>query len=89
MSYECAYCGKRTAAGYQVTRRGLAKRKGGVGKKITGRSKRKFRPNLQTVRAVVDGSPKRIKICAKCIKKGRLTKPLVRPKPQVLTPAAV
>ena len=89
MAYECFYCGKRTTAGYQVTRRGLAKKKGGVGKKITGRSKRKFRPNLQTVRALVEGTPKRVKICAKCIKKGRLVKPPARPKIQVLTPAAV
>jgi large subunit ribosomal protein L28 len=89
MSYECAYCGKKTASGYQITRRGLAKKKGGVGKKITGRTKRKFRPNLQRVRAIIDGRRLRVKICAKCLKKGRVTKPPVRLKMPAATPAAV
>ena len=88
MSFECAYCGKRTGFGYQVTRRGLAKAKGGVGKKITGRSKRTFRPNVQRVRAEVGGTRLRVKVCAKCLKKGVVTKPPVRLKPDIASPAA-
>ena len=42
--------------GFQYTYRGLAKYKGGVGVKVTGKTKRKFRPNLQRVRAVVGGN---------------------------------
>ncbi len=78
MAFECDFCAKRTSSGFQITRRGLAKKKGGVGKKVTGRSKRKFRPNLQRIRAVVDGRVRRVKVCAKCLKKGVVTKPLKR-----------
>jgi large subunit ribosomal protein L28 len=74
----CEYCGKRTEVGNQIVRRGLAKAKGGVGRKITGRNKRKFHPNLQQVRALVKGTVRRVKICTRCIKAGRLKKPLRR-----------
>ena len=75
MAKVCYFCGKKTVAGRSIARRGLAKKKGGVGRRITGVSKRRFIPNLQTVRAVVDGTPRRIKVCAKCIKAGKLVKP--------------
>ncbi|MBI4586622.1 MAG: 50S ribosomal protein L28 [Planctomycetes bacterium] len=78
MSRRCEYCGKKTEIGYQITRRGLAKAKGGVGRKVTGRTKRKFHPNLQQVRAVVDGTVRRVNICTRCIKSGKLKKPLRR-----------
>jgi large subunit ribosomal protein L28 len=76
MPRECAICGKRVQSGWQCTYRGLAKYKGGVGRKITGRSKRKFRPNLQRVRATVDGSATRLKVCTRCIKSGKVQKPV-------------
>jgi large subunit ribosomal protein L28 len=47
MSRVCQITGRRTSSGRQYTRRGLAKRKGGIGKKTTGITKRKFRVNLQ------------------------------------------
>ncbi|MDP8246561.1 MAG: 50S ribosomal protein L28 [Candidatus Tritonobacter lacicola] len=75
MAKVCYFCGKKPVAGRSIARRGLAKKKGGVGRRITGVSKRRFLPNLQTVRAVVDGTPRRIKVCAKCIKAGKLVKP--------------
>jgi large subunit ribosomal protein L28 len=50
MSRVCQITGKRTAAGRQYTRRGLAKRKGGIGKKTTGISPRTFQVNLQRKR---------------------------------------
>src|SRR5881397_933325 len=78
MSRRCEYCGKKTEVGYQIVRRGLAKAKGGVGKKVTGRTKRKFHPNLQRVRAVINGTVRRVRICTRCIKAGRLRKPLRR-----------
>ncbi len=71
----CDMCGKSTSAGRQYARRGRAKRLGGVGIKITGVTKRTFSPNLQRVWAVVNGAPKRIRICAKCLKSGKVTKP--------------
>ena len=62
MSRVCVICGKKTEVGNQIERRGLAKWKGGVGRKITGKTKRKFKPNLQRVKANVDGTIKRIKV---------------------------
>ncbi|MGQ0613804.1 MAG: 50S ribosomal protein L28 [Planctomycetaceae bacterium] len=74
MPYVCAISGKRTTIGKQYTRRGLAKSKGGVGKKITGKTRRTFKPNLQKVRAMVGGRVIRIKVAAKYIRRGMVQK---------------
>jgi large subunit ribosomal protein L28 len=76
MPRECSICGKRVERGYQYTYRGLAKYKGGVGVKVTGKTKRKFRPNLQRVRAVVAGNVSRVRVCTRCLKSGKVVKPL-------------
>ncbi|HUW84154.1 MAG TPA: 50S ribosomal protein L28 [Phycisphaerae bacterium] len=78
MSRQCYFTGRKTRAGGSTTRRGKAKYLGGVGRKITGRSKRKFKPNIQKVRAVVDGRICRIRVSAKAIKMGLIIKPLKR-----------
>lgn len=75
MARVCEICGKRTRTGNQITRRGLAKAKGGVGRRVTGRSKRKFKPNIQKVRAQVGGNVKRVRACTRCLKAGKITKP--------------
>lgn len=75
MSRVCHFTGKRTIAGNSISRRGKAKRHGGVGKKVTGVTKRKFKPNIQKVRAVVDGKICRIRVSAKAIKMGLIVKP--------------
>lgn len=74
MSRICAICGKRPTAGRKMKRRGLAKIKGGVGRRITGVTKRRFMPNLQTVRALIKGNPRRILICTGCLKAGKVVK---------------
>jgi len=74
----CAITGKRTQAGRSISRRGKAKRAGGVGKKVTGKVKRKFKANIQRVRAVVDGKVTRVKVSAKAISRNMVTKPLKR-----------
>jgi large subunit ribosomal protein L28 len=53
MAHECEVCGRGTQVGNQITRRGLAKAKGGVGKKITGKSKRKYKVNIQKIRVML------------------------------------
>jgi len=78
MPRACEFCGKSTQVGFQYTRRGLAKYKGGVGRKVTGRTKRQFRPNLQRVRGFVDGVLRRVRICSRCMKSGKLKKPVRR-----------
>lgn len=70
----CALCGKDALTGKVVTRKGLAKKKGGTGSKITRWSKRKFLPNLQKMRILVNHHPKRVYLCTKCIKKGGFLK---------------
>ena len=75
MSRVCFFTGKRTKSGNSITRRGKAKYLGGVGRKITGINKRKFKPNIQTVRAVIDGSVVRVRASAKAIRMGLVTKP--------------
>ena len=47
MSRVCQITGKKTTTGNKYARRGLAKAKGGVGKKTTGITKRQFKVNLQ------------------------------------------
>ncbi len=78
MSRVCFYTGKHTSAGRSITRRGKAKYLGGVGRKITGITKRKFKPNVHRVRAVVDGQIVRIKVSTKAIRSGMVVKPLRR-----------
>lgn len=74
MSRICAICGKKPHAGRSITRRGLAKKKGGVGRKITGITKRVFLPNLQSVKARINGTVKTIRLCAKCLKARKVQK---------------
>ena len=50
MGMQCDVCGKKPVVGNQKTYRGKAKYLGGVGKKITGTSRRTFNPNLQRIR---------------------------------------
>lgn len=78
MSRVCHFLGKRTTTGNTIARRGKAKYLGGVGVKTTGITKRKFKPNIQKVRAVIDGKPCRIKVSTKAIKMGLVVKPLRR-----------
>lgn len=78
MPRECHFTGVRTQTGNKLRYRGRAKYLGGIGKKVTSCTKRTFKPNLQTVSAVIDGKPKRIKVAAKAIRQGMVVKPLKR-----------
>ncbi|MBN1522551.1 MAG: 50S ribosomal protein L28 [Candidatus Aureabacteria bacterium] len=74
MAKKCEICGKTPLTGRSISRRGLAKKKGGVGKKITGITKRRFLPNMQTITVVAGGKKKRMKVCTSCIKAGKVNK---------------
>lgn len=74
MANECAICGKKTSFGVKYARRGAAKSKGGSGAKISGKTGRAFKPNLQTVRADVNGTAKRISVCTSCLSAGKVKK---------------
>jgi len=75
MPRKCAFTGKKTRAGRRYSRRGKAKYLGGVGRKVTSKTKRTFKPNLQKVRAVVDGKIVRVRASTKAIRDGLITKP--------------
>jgi len=61
MAWKCNVCGKRPLVGNRVSH-------------ANNKSKRRTLPNLQKVRAIVDGSPKRVLACTRCIKAGKVVK---------------
>ena len=62
MSQRCDVCGKAKLFGNNVSHANNA-------------TKRVWFPNLQRVRALVDGQVKNIDVCTKCLKAGKVTKP--------------
>jgi large subunit ribosomal protein L28 len=74
----CHFSGKKTTFGNQITHRGKAKYLGGVGTKITGITARTFKPNIQKVRAIIDGRIVRVKVSVKAMRNGVIVKPVRR-----------
>lgn len=74
MPKACDVCGKGPQIGNSVTTRGKAKYLGGVGTKITGITRRQFKPNLQRVRVTVKGTNKTMRVCTQCLRSGAVTK---------------
>jgi large subunit ribosomal protein L28 len=75
---QCAICGKKPVRGNQYARRGKAKYLGGVGRKVTGISRRTFKPNLQSIQIQQDGVVKRTRVCVQCIRSGKAPRPQKR-----------
>jgi large subunit ribosomal protein L28 len=61
MAKVCDICGKRPVSGNNISH-------------AHNRTRRRWLPNLQNVRAQVDGKPKRLTVCASCIKSHRVQK---------------
>ncbi len=61
MSRQCEICGKKRMLGHNVSH-------------ANNKSVREFRPNLVTVRAKVNGGSKRIKLCTRCLRSGKIEK---------------
>lgn len=59
MSRRCEICGKKPSVGHQVSHSNI-------------KTKRRWMPNLQRVRALVEGATKRIYVCTQCLKSGRV-----------------
>jgi large subunit ribosomal protein L28 len=78
MGMQCAICGKKPVLGNQYARRGKAKYLGGVGRKVTGISRRTFRPNLQNIQIQVEGTVRHARVCVQCIRSGRVQRPQKR-----------
>jgi len=67
MAKVCEICGKKPSTGHSVSH-------------AQNRTKRRWNPNLQTVRTVVDGTPKKMTVCTSCIKAGKVTKKVKKAK---------
>jgi large subunit ribosomal protein L28 len=75
MARQCEVCGKGAQLGNQVTIRGKKKYLGGVGTKITGITRRQFKPNLQRVHvSMPSGAHKSMNVCTQCLRSGAVTK---------------
>ena len=74
MSRVCYFTGKRPHSGKKITRRGIAKKSGGIGLKTTGITTRRFLPNLQTVKIIENGTVKRVRVAASYLKTGKVIK---------------
>ena len=74
MARICELTGKGPIKGSHIWRSGKAKKKGGIGTHVTAITKRRFMPNLQRVKAIVDGEVRYIRVSASAIKKGLVTK---------------
>jgi len=62
MASVCQICGKRPRFGMQLSH-------------SHRRTKRRWNPNIQKVRAVVNGAPRRVYVCTGCIKAGKVQRP--------------
>ncbi len=61
MAKVCEICGKKPMTGHHVSH-------------ANNRTPRRWLPNLQEVRAVVNGSVKRVVVCSSCLKAGKIQK---------------
>ena len=79
MARQCEICGKGPQLGNQVTTRGKKKYLGGVGTKVTGISRRQFKPNLQRVHVTLqNGRNKAMQVCTQCLRSGTVAKTVRR-----------
>ena len=60
---KCEICDKTLSHGNQIS---IAR------SHVSRRATRTFKPNLRTVKAMVDGQPKKISVCAKCLRSGKV-----------------
>ena len=74
MARICELTGKRPMKGSIIWRSGKSKKSGGIGTHITAITKRRFMPNLQRVKVLVDGEVRHMRVAASAIKKGMVIK---------------
>jgi len=61
MAFACVVCEKKRMSGNNVSH-------------ANNKTKRVFRPNLQTVRALLNGTVRRIRVCTRCLRSGLIQK---------------
>ncbi len=62
---KCDICEKTLSHGNQIS---IAR------SHVSRRATRTFKPNVRTIKAMIDGQPKRIHVCAKCLRSGKVTR---------------
>jgi large subunit ribosomal protein L28 len=70
----CELTGKGPMKGSIIWRSGKSKKSGGIGTHITAVTKRRFLPNLQRVKAVINGEVRYVRVSTSAIKKGLIVK---------------
>jgi large subunit ribosomal protein L28 len=78
MARICELTGKRPIKGSIIWRSGKSKKSGGIGMHVTATTKRRFFPNLQRVKSVINGEIRYMRVTAKALKQGLVTKPAKR-----------
>ena len=74
MAKFCELTGKGPMKGSIIWRSGKSKKSGGIGTHVTAITKRRFFPNLQRVKAVVNGEVRYVRVTANAIKQGLVIK---------------
>jgi large subunit ribosomal protein L28 len=74
MAKVCDICGKGPSTGNRIIRKGLPKKKGGIGLHTTGITRRRFLPNLQKMRVNINGSIQSKQVCSSCLKANKVVK---------------
>ncbi len=75
MARFCELTGRGPRKGNVVWRSGKPKKKGGIGTHVTAINRRRYLPNLQRVKAVIDGQVRYVRVSTRAIKKGLIVKP--------------
>jgi large subunit ribosomal protein L28 len=63
MANKCDICGKEVSFGQKVSHSNI-------------KTKRTWHPNIQRVKAIVDGKPKKIRVCTRCLRSGKVQRAL-------------
>lgn len=74
MARICELTGTGPIKGSHIWRSGKAKKKGGIGTHVTAITKRRFLPNLQRVKAIINGEVRYIRVTARALKSGLVVK---------------
>ena len=59
MAKICVVCGKSKTTGFQISHSNI-------------KTKRRWRPNMQRIKIIHNGSPRRVNVCTRCIKAGKI-----------------
>ncbi|MGE5347392.1 MAG: 50S ribosomal protein L28 [Acidithiobacillales bacterium] len=61
MAHSCDICGKTSVAGHRISH-------------AHNVSNRRFKPNVKSIRVATPGGSKRVNVCTRCLRSGRVAK---------------